>query len=127
MELWQRWNTVGPRAMGECTYIGTAPVIGLDVWQDLTQVTTGEVESFFYTSPETKKIVLIEIQSDSRQDRLEVYFDDYSTKSIDGLNKISAESLSKSVPQRIRSSFGLSTPMVIDLKGLEVSQEMESQ
>jgi len=123
IELWQRWNSIGPRAMGECTYIGTAPVIGFDEWQDVTQVTTGEVESFFYTSPETKKIVLIEIQSDSRQDRLEVYFDDYEMTLIEGLKSSPGEPLSKPVPKRIRSTFGLATPMVIDLKRLSVSQE----
>jgi serine protease Do len=127
IELWQRWNSVGPRAMGECTYIGTAPVIGLEAWQDLTQVTTGEVESFFYTSPETKKIVLIEIQSDSRQDRLEVYFDDYETTLIEGLKSPSGELLSKPIPKRIRSSYGLTTPMVIDFKRINVSQETEAK
>ncbi|MCY2973291.1 MAG: trypsin-like peptidase domain-containing protein [Planctomycetota bacterium] len=127
IELWQRWNSIGPRAMGECTYVGTAPVIGLDAWQDLTQVTTGEVESFFYTSPETKKIVLIEIQSDSRQDRLEVYFDDYETTLIEGLKTSSGEVLSKPIPKRIRSSYGITTPMVIDFKRLNVSQETETK
>lgn len=127
IELWQRWNSIGPRAMGECTYIGTAPVIGLEAWQDLTQVTTGEVESFFYTSPETKEIVLIEIQSDSRQDRLEVYFDDYETTLIEGLKSSSGEILSKPIPKRIRSSYGLTTPMVIDFNRLNVSQETETK
>ncbi len=127
IELWQRWNSIGPRAMGECTYIGTAPVIGLDAWQDLTQVTTGEVESFFYTSPETKKIVLIEIQSDSRQDRLEVYFDDYETTLIEGIKSPSGEPFSRPIPKRIRSSYGLTTPMVIDFKRLNVSQETETK
>jgi hypothetical protein len=113
--------------MGECTYIGTAPVIGYDKWQDLTQVTTGEVESFFYTSPETKQIVLIEIQSDSRQDRLEVYFDDYEMAKFDRIKASAGEVFSRPVPKRIRSTFGLETAMVVDFKELNVFQEEETK
>jgi len=127
IELWQRWNSIGPRAMGECTYIGTTPVIGYQEWQDICQVTTGEVESFFYTSPATHRIVLIEIQSDRRQDRLEVYFDDYQMTELMGLNGSASESTSRFLPKRIRSSFGPGTPMVIDFTKVEVSEEKGSE
>jgi len=127
LELWQKWNSIGPRAMGECTYIGRAPVIGIDEWQDLCQVTTGEVEAYFYTSPETLRVVLLEVQADSRQDRLEVYFDNYQSTAVQGLGGDARELVLPVIPTRLRSSYGPETPMVIDLQQLVVSEEKEPE
>ena len=97
------------------------------VAQDLCQVTTGEVEAYFYTSPDTHRVVLLEIQADSRQDRLEVYFDNYQSTAVQGLGGAATELVLPVIPTRLRSRYGPDTPMVIDLQQLVVSEEKESE
>ncbi len=65
IRLWQGWNTVGPRAMGEATYIGTTAVVGQSQLMDLTLVTVGEVEAFFYSNPTDGQLVCIELEAQS--------------------------------------------------------------
>ena len=77
LRLWQLWRTIGPRNMGESTYLGTTRIIHSERPVDFTKVTVGEVEAYFYTSPDDGHIVLIEIETDRQLDRLEVYFNDY--------------------------------------------------
>ncbi|MDZ4850222.1 MAG: trypsin-like peptidase domain-containing protein [Pirellulaceae bacterium] len=104
--LWQQWKSIGPRNMGEATYLGTCRIIGVESMVDFTKVTSGEVEAFFFTSPDDGRIQLIEIESDRQLDRLEIYFDDYQSQ----------EALQ--VPKTLRVAFGPETRMTIDLGAL---------
>ncbi len=100
LRLWERWQAEGPRAMGDATYLGTMRILGRDTPVDFTQVTTGEVEAIFYTDPQNREIVLIEIEVDKQLDRLEVYFENYRPQ-----GKIS-------VPTRLRVGYGPETRLV---------------
>lgn len=103
LRLWERWNSIGPRAMGEATYIGTVAVVGQDRLMDLTMVTVGEVEGYFYSNPRDGKLVCIELEAQSRLDRLEVYFDEY--QSIEQMQ----------VPRKLRVSYGPEPRFLIEL------------
>ncbi len=106
LRLWQRWRTIGPRNMGESTYLGTTRIIGFEPPVDFTKVTTGEVEAFFYTDPDDGRIVLIEIEADARLDRLEVYFDDYRKQG------------ELMVPGSMRAGFGTEPRYVVDFESI---------
>ncbi len=106
LRLWQQWRTIGPRNMGEATYIGTTTMMGLEQPVDLTKVSSGEVEALFYTDPEDGRIVLIEIEAASRLDRFEATFDEYRKQ---------GELL---VPVRMHFGFGIESRLDCDLEPL---------
>jgi serine protease Do len=103
LRLWEQWNLDGPRKLGETTYIGTTKIIGHDQLVDLTQVTIGEVEVFFHTDPSDGRLLLLEIESDSKLDRLEVGFERYE------------ESGNRNVPRMIKAGFGPEPRWIIEL------------
>ncbi len=109
MRLWQKWRTIGPHNMGASVYLGTTSPIDSDRMVDLTKVTVGEVETYFYTSADDGRILLIEVEANSQLDRLEVYFDDYHKQ---------AELM---VPRSLRSSFGTESQFIVDLEPLVVA------
>lgn len=104
MRLWEQWIIDGPKKLGETTYIGTTRIIGHDKLVDLTQVTIGEVEVFFHTDPSDGRLLLIEIESDPKLDRLEVAFDRYE------------ESSNRDVPGLIKAGFGPEPRWLIELE-----------
>ena len=106
LRLWQQWHTIGPRIMGEATYLGTTTIIGENEPVDFSKVSTGEVEAFFYTAPDDGRILLIEIEANGKTDRLEVYFVEYERQD-DML-----------VPSQIRIGFGYETRFAIELEPL---------
>jgi len=106
LQLWHQWRTIGPRNMGESTYLGTTTIIGTERPVDFTKVSVGEIDAFFYTASDNGRILLIEIEANNRVDRLEVYFDDYH-KQGDLL-----------VPARMETGFGLEARMICDLDSL---------
>ncbi len=106
LRLWQQWKTVGPRNLGVSTYLGSTRIIDSERLVDLTKVTAGEVEAYFYTSPDDGRILLIEIEADSQLDRLEVYFDDYRNQG------------EFNVPESLRAGFGAETQLIVDLAPL---------
>jgi hypothetical protein len=106
VRLWQLWQTLGPRKMGESIYLGTTKMVDFDEMVDLTKVTAGEVEAYFYTAPDDGRVLLIEMEADSQLDRLEVYLDDYQ-KQADLM-----------VPRSLRVVFGTETQFIVDLDPL---------
>ena len=107
LRLWQQWHTRGPRKMGETTYLGTTRVMSSDRFMDMTKVTTGEVEAYFYTDPKDHRIVEIEIEINDQLDRLEVTFEDYRQQ-----GKVF-------VPSKFRAGFGTDIQYAVDLEPVE--------
>jgi serine protease Do len=94
LRLYQQWLLIGPKAMGDVVYIGTAPVIGDAGLLDIVRVASGEVEARFLISPIDGTIRAIEVFADEDRDPAEIYFRDYQT--IDGLR----------VPTKVLLQFG---------------------
>ncbi len=94
LKLYQQWLLVGPKAMGDVIYVGTAPVIGDRGLMDVVRVASGEVDARFLISPVDGTIQSLEIEADEDRDPAEVYFRDYQT--VDGLR----------VPTKVLLQFG---------------------
>jgi serine protease Do len=110
LRLWERWTVDGPQKLGETTYIGTTRIIGHNQFVDLTQVTVGEVEVYFHTDPLNGRLLLIEIESDPKLDRLEVRFDRYESMA------------EREVPGLIQAGFGPEPRWQIELEKPEIKE-----
>jgi len=108
--LFQQWGRIGPKAMGDATYVGTAPLIGSHELLDVVRVTTGEVDARFFIHPTDGSMRAIEIQADDDRDPAEIYFRDYKT--VDGLR----------VPTKILLQFGTEVVLGITDAILEFPQ-----
>lgn len=110
LRLWEQWMIDGPKKLGETTYIGTTRIIGHDQLVDLTQVTVGEVEVFFHTDPLNGRLLLIEIESGPKLDRLEIRFERYENLA------------EREVPGLIRVGFGPEPRWQIELEKPEIKE-----
>jgi S1-C subfamily serine protease len=104
--VWQQWQQLGPRKMGEAIYLGRSPVLGKPGLRDTTRLTLGEIDAVVYTSPEDGSIDCIELIPDQQTDPAEIYFDQY--REVDG----------KSIPSKIRLHFGLESRLAIEVDAL---------
>ncbi len=115
LRLWQQWHTLGPRKLGEAVYLGTSRRPGSETYCDLIQVTVGEVEAYFYTDPKDGRLTAVEIESDSKLDRLEVAFD--KDKIQDGLH----------VPSLITAGYGPEPRWTIELSPVQFTKKQGPQ
>ena len=107
MRIWQQWNRIGPRLMGEAVYLGQNPVVGRKALFDVTRVTVSDFDAMVYTSPQTGLIEVIEVFADKQTDPVELFFEKYET--IDG----------RASPTTIRLVYGLETQFVVSIKQLQ--------
>ncbi len=107
MRMWQQWNRIGPRLMGEAVYLGRNPVVGRDVLLDVTRVTVSDFDILVYSSPDTGLIEVIEVFADKQTDPVELFFEKYDT--VDG----------RSSPSTIRLAYGLETQFTVKIKQLQ--------
>ena len=108
MRIWQQWNRIGPRLMGEAVYLGRNPVVGRDGLLDVTRITVSDFDAMVYTSPETGLIQVIEVFSDKQTDPVELFFDKYET--VDG----------RATPRTVRLVYGLETQFAIAIGTIQV-------
>ncbi len=107
MRMWQQWNRIGPRLMGEAVYVGRNPVVGRNTLLDVTRVTVSDIDILVYTSPDSGLIDVIEIFADRQSDPVELFFDKYET--IDG----------RASPSAIRLVYGLEPQFLVSIKQLQ--------
>lgn len=110
MRIWQQWNRIGPRLMGEAVYLGRNPVVGREGLLDVTRVTVSDFDAMVYTSPETGLIQVIEIFSDKQTDPVELFFDKY--EAVDG----------RATPRTVRLAYGLETQFAIAIGSIQVGE-----
>jgi len=110
MRIWQQWNRIGPRLMGEAVYLGRNPVFGRDGLLDVTRVTVSDFDVLVYTSPETGLIEVIEVFSDKQTDPVEVFFEKYET--VDG----------RQSPKLIRLAYGLESQFIVSIDTMRQSE-----
>lgn len=107
MRMWQQWNRIGPRLMGEAVYLGRNPVVGRDVLLDVTRVTVSDFDILVYTSPDTGLIEVIEVFADKQTDPVELFFEKYDA--VEG----------RSSPSTIRLAYGRETEFTVKIKQLQ--------
>jgi len=110
MRIWQQWNRIGPRLMGEAIYLGRNPVVGHNTLLDVTRITVSDFDVLVYTDTDTGLIEVIEVFSDKQTDPVELFFEKYET--VDG----------RASPKRIRLAYGLETQFVIVINQLQKSE-----
>jgi serine protease Do len=110
MRIWQQWNRIGPRLMGEAVYLGRNPVVGRDGLLDVTRITVSDFDAMVYTSPETGLIQVIEVFSDKQTDPVELIFDKYEV--IDG----------RATPRTVRLAYGLETQFAIAISQMQAGE-----
>lgn len=110
MRIWQQWNRIGPRLMGEAVYLGRNPVVGREGLLDVTRITVSDFDAMVYTSPETGLIQVIEVFSDKQTDPVELFFDKYET--ADG----------RATPRTVRLVYGLETQFAIAIGSIQVGE-----
>lgn len=115
LRLWRAWHHTGPRNLGEAIYIGTTTCPSYDGMLDMTQVTVGEIEAFFYTRPEDGRLQRLEMECEKDTDRFEMEFAEY------GLEGFPNE------PRLIRAGVGVELDWVVELEKVEfISPEAKS-
>jgi serine protease Do len=110
MRIWQQWNRIGPRLMGEAVYLGRNPVVGRQGLLDVTRVTVSDFDAMVYTSLDTGLIQVIEVFSDKQTDPVELFFDQYETS--DG----------RATPRTVRLVYGLETQFAIAIGSVQVGE-----
>lgn len=110
MRIWQQWNRIGPRLMGEAVYLGRNPVVGREGLLDVTRITVSDFDAMVYTSPDTGLIQVIEVFSDKQTDPVELFFDKYET--VDG----------RTTPRTVRLVYGLETQFAIALDSIQMGE-----
>ena len=110
MRIWQQWNRIGPRLMGEAVYLGRNPVVGREGLLDVTRITVSDFDAIVYTSPETGLIQVVEVFSDKQTDPVELFFDKYET--VDG----------RATPRTVRLVYGLETQFAIAIGTVQVGE-----
>ncbi len=110
IRIWQQWNRIGPRLMGEAVYLGRNPVVGREGLLDVTRITVSDFDAMVYTSPETGLIQVIEVFSDKQTDPVELFFDKYET--VDG----------RATPRTVRLVYGLETQFAIAIGSIQVGE-----
>lgn len=111
LDVWQQWLTIGPRKMGEATYLGRSPIASnpMELF-DTTRVVIGDATADVYTSTKTGVIALIELFTDKQSDPAEIYFEPIPSTSNTQENNL-----------RLRLAFGTETKLVIELQPLQVT------
>ncbi len=107
MRMWQQWNRIGPRLMGEAVYLGRNPVVGRNILFDVTRVTVSDFDIMVYTSPDNGLIEVIEVFADRQSDPVELFFEKYET--MDG----------RASPSTIRLFYGLEPQFLVSIKQLQ--------
>ncbi len=110
MRIWQQWNRIGPRLMGEAVYLGRNPVVGRETPLDVTRITVSDFDVLVYTDTDTGLIQVIEVFSDKQTDPVELFFEKYET--VDG----------RATPKMIRLVYGLETQFVVGINQLQKSE-----
>ena len=110
MRIWQQWNRVGPRLMGEAVYLGRNPVVGRKLLFDVTRITVSDFDVLVYTSPDSGFIEVIEVFSDKQTDPVELFFEKYET--VDGL----------ATPKTIRLAYGMESQFIVAISQLQKSE-----
>ena len=110
MRIWQQWNRIGPRLMGEAVYLGRNPVVGREPLFDVTRITVNDFDVLVYTSPENGLIEVIEVFSDKQTDPVELFFEKYET--IDG----------RATPKTIRLVYGLESHFIVAINQMQNSE-----
>ncbi len=110
MRIWQQWNRVGPRLMGEAVYLGQNPIVGRQKLFDVTRITVSDFDVMVYTSPDTGLIEVIEVFSDKQTDPVELFIEKY--ESVDG----------RATPKTIRLAYGLESQFVVSIGQLQKSE-----
>lgn len=111
LDVWQQWLTIGPRKMGEATYLGRSPILSPpNELFDTTRIVIGDATADVYTSTKTGAIVLIELFTDKQSDPAEIYFEPIPSTSNTSENNL-----------RLRLAFGTETKLVIELQPLHVT------
>ena len=113
MRVWQQWNRIGPRLMGEAVYLGRNPIVGRNVLYDVTRITVSDFDVMVYTSPDTGLIEVIEVFSDRQTDPVELFFEKYET--VDG----------RATPKMIRLAYGLESQFIISVNQLTRSETQD--
>ena len=107
MRVWQQWNRIGPKLMGEAVYLGRNPIVGRNALYDATRITVSDFDVLVYTSPDTGLIEVIEVYSDRQSDPVELFFEKYET--VDG----------KATPKTIRLAYGLESQFIVSINQLK--------
>ena len=110
MRIWQQWNRVGPRLMGEAVYLGRNPVVGRKLLFDVTRITVSDFDVLVYTSPDSGFIEVIEVFSDKQTDPVELFFEKYET--VDG----------RATPKTIRLAYGMESQFIVAISQLQKSE-----
>ena len=106
MRVWQQWNRIGPKLMGEAVYLGRNPIVGRNGLYDATRITVSDYDVLVYTSPDTGLIEVIEVFSDRQSDPVELFFEKYET--VDG----------RVTPKTIRLAYGLESQFIVSINQL---------
>ena len=109
MRIWQQWNRIGPRLMGEAVYLGRNPIVGRELLFDVTRITVSDFDVLVYTSPDSGLIEVIEVFSDKQTDPVELFFEKYET--VDG----------RATPKTIRLAYGLESQFIVSISQLQKS------
>ncbi len=107
--LWHQWQTRKPQEIGATVYMGGGVVIGEDSMHDLTHITIADYEAFVYTNSDSGIVRLIELATDQREERFEVYFDEY--QSLEG----------RSFPRKLRMGYGIDSLIPIEFDSMDLS------
>jgi hypothetical protein len=67
----------GPAKIGDCQYVGTAPLVGRKGLFDALTAAAGGVETHFFFDPANGELAGMECFADSVGDPCEIYFSDY--------------------------------------------------
>ena len=110
MRIWQQWNRIGPRLMGEAVYLGRNPVVGREPLFDVTRITVSDFDVLVYTSPENGLIEVIEVFSDKQTDPVELFFEKYET--VDG----------RATPKTVRLAYGLESQFIVAIIQMQYSE-----
>ncbi len=110
MRIWQQWNRIGPRLMGEAVYLGRNPVVGRELLLDVTRITVSDFDVMVYSSPESGLIEVIEVFSDKQTDPVELFFEKYET--VDG----------RATPKTIRLAYGLESQFLVSIHQMQNSE-----
>ncbi len=120
----------GPEKLGDTIYLGTLPVYqGLSKkladqsWHDVLETLWYDARVRFHWDSEKQQISLVEVYGDEGFDPAEVYFDDYQTLTVSGIEY--------RFPRRLRLQYGTEILLVVELDivdlGLEKSQEKNNE